>query len=34
MTYVNGVIYGAGFVTGAIIILAVIKAVFHTGLCG
>ncbi len=33
MTYVTGLVYGAGFVTGAIIILAVIKAVFHTGIC-
>ncbi len=34
MAYLNGVIYGAGFVTGAIIIIAVIKAIFHVGICG
>ncbi len=34
MQFVNGIIYGAGFTAGAILILAVIRAIFHVGLCG
>ncbi len=33
MNFVNGLIYGAGFTAGAIVIIAVIKAIFHVGIC-
>lgn len=33
MNYVNGLVYGAGFTTGAIIVVAVVRALFHVGLC-
>ncbi len=33
MQYLNGLIYGAGFTTGAFIVIVLVKAVFHTGLC-
>lgn len=34
MEFLNGLIYGAGFTTGAIIVVVVCRAVFHIGLCG
>ncbi len=33
MQFVNGLIYGSGFTAGAILIIVVIKAIFHVGLC-
>ncbi len=33
MNYVNGVIYGAGFTTGAVIILVIIQKLFGVGIC-
>jgi uncharacterized protein (DUF2235 family) len=34
MNYVNGLVYGAGFTTGAFIVVVVLRALFHVGLCG
>lgn len=33
MTFLNGFIYGSGFTTGAFVVVIVMRAVFHTGLC-
>lgn len=33
MQYANGLIFGAGFSTAAVIILAVVKALFHFSIC-
>jgi hypothetical protein len=34
MQFLNGFIYGAGFTTGAFVVVIVVRAVFHVGLCG
>lgn len=34
MQFVNGVIYGSGFTAGAVLVLVVIRAIFHVGICG
>ncbi len=33
MQYLNGLIYGSGFTTGAFIVIVLVKAIFNTGLC-
>ncbi len=33
MTFVNGMIYGAGFTTAAILVAAAMKVLFHFSLC-
>lgn len=34
MQFANGLVFGAGFTTAAIIIIAISRAVFHLGICG
>ncbi len=33
MNFINGIIYGAGFTAGGVLMLVVIRAVFHVSLC-
>lgn len=33
MQFANGLLFGSGFTTAAIVIIAVSKAVLHVGLC-
>ena len=33
MTFVNGMVYGAGFTLAAILVATAMKAVLHMGLC-
>lgn len=33
MEFAKGMIYGAGFTTAALIILAIARVVFHLGVC-
>lgn len=33
MTFVNGMIQGAGFTFAAVLVLAAMRAVFHLGIC-
>ncbi len=34
MQFLNGFIYGSGFTVGAVVVVVVMRAVFHVGLCG
>lgn len=33
MTFLNGMIYGAGFTFSAVLVVAAMRVIFHLGLC-
>lgn len=34
MQFLNGFIYGSGFTTGALVVVVIMRAIFHIGLRG
>ncbi len=34
MNYVNGFVYGAGFTSGAFVVIILVHVLFHMNLCG